>query len=85
MSPAPEQRLTVSGETFEVTEPTRGTYHFAWVSGPQAGYGFTSQNADRSQSTPQQLEAAIRGFLRMVDQDTGVVPDDDLRGPRRRP
>jgi hypothetical protein len=39
------QQLTVNGEVFDVRcdQEQPGAYHFAWVTGPNPGYGFTSR------------------------------------------
>jgi hypothetical protein len=68
-------RLVVDGEQFDVREQAGrpGTYHFAWVSGPNPGYGFTSARSDGQASTTDQLEDSIRGFLAQVDPETGYI------------
>lgn len=68
-------RLVVDGEQFDVREQSGrpGTYHFAWVSGPNAGYGFSSARSDGQSSTTAQLEDDIRGFLANVDPETGFI------------
>jgi hypothetical protein len=35
-------RLVVDGEEFEVTQAGPDQYRYAWLSGPNPGYGFTS-------------------------------------------
>ncbi|HEY7043914.1 MAG TPA: hypothetical protein VH419_09635 [Nocardioidaceae bacterium] len=80
-SPAPGDeerdvvRMDVDGEEFDVSErPDRtGEYHFDWVSGPNAGYGFTTATSDHSELDQAELEEAIREFLAMVDPETGYI------------
>lgn len=44
----PPVRVTVDGEVFDVTtQPDHpGHYHYAWISGPNPGYGFSSASSD---------------------------------------
>ena len=71
-------RLTVDGEVFEVKRGTTpGHYHYAWVSGPNSGYGFSSTVSDGSSLTDEQHLDAIRDFLAAVDPTTGYIEDDD--------
>ncbi len=66
--------LTVDGEDFEVRPaPQPGTYHYAWTSGPNPGYGFTSARSDGRPSTIEEHCAAIRDFLAQVDPATGHI------------
>lgn len=73
-APAPV-RLVVDGEEFDVRErPDRpGQYDFAWVSGPNVGYGFTSARSDGQAETTAGLEDLIRNFLAQVDPGTGFI------------
>ena len=68
-------RMTVDGELFEVVaNPERpGQYHFAWLSGPNKDYGFSTARADGSATSERELEASIRNFLAQVDPDTGYI------------
>jgi hypothetical protein len=70
------QQLTVNGEVFEVRyDPDQpGAYHFAWVTGPNPGYGFTSRFSHTRQP-PQLLIESIIGFLDQVDSQTGYIED----------
>ncbi|GAB7003026.1 hypothetical protein JCM18899A_04970 [Nocardioides sp. AN3] len=68
----PATQLEVDGELFELTsDGFRGT-HYAWISGPNAGYGFTSSPTSES---PEEHRANIRNFLAMVDKETGYIED----------
>lgn len=85
-----EQRVIVDGEVFDVSERDGrpGQYDFAWISGPNAGYGFTIARSDGSALTSEDLESEIRQFLTMIDPETGYIADDeddDLRDPRKPP
>jgi hypothetical protein len=68
-------RVSVDGEEFEITaSPERpGEYHYAWISGPNAGYGFSSASSDGRPSTTDDHEEAIRSFLGQVDPETGYI------------
>jgi hypothetical protein len=66
----PASRLSCDGETFEVRSDSSGGTHYAWLSGPNAGYGFTvSPTVDDIE----QHRTNIRGFLSMVDPGTGYI------------
>lgn len=69
------RRLHVDGEVFEVAEQQDepGAYHLRWISGPVPGYGFHTARNDRARQGDAELSAAIRGFLRQVDPDTGRI------------
>ena len=71
----PPLRVSVDGEQFEIrASPDRpGQYHYDWISGPNAGYGFTSAFADGRPSSMSDHEEAIRNFLSMVDPETGHI------------
>jgi hypothetical protein len=68
-------RVTVEGEVFDVTaQPDHpGHYHYAWISGPNPGYGFSSASSDRRPSVMVDHEEAIRNFLSQVDPETGYI------------
>lgn len=67
--------VQVDGERFEVRERSNGSgqYDFAWISGPNAGYGFSAVRSDRSPMSRGYLEAHIRNFLRNVNPETGYL------------
>ena len=69
------RRVVVEGEVFDIVpQPDRpGQYAFDWVSGPNPGYGFSSQTSDRRPMTKAQLEDSIRDFLAQVDPRTGYI------------
>lgn len=67
--------LDVDGHRFDVTERAPGTYDLAWVTGPNAGYGFTIGSSTRSPVPVHVLEDAARGFLREIDPATGYLAD----------
>ncbi|MFJ7154192.1 hypothetical protein ACIQUQ_04570 [Streptomyces sp. NPDC101118] len=70
-------QLVVDGERFTVTEreDARGVYDFAWDSGPNEGYGFTTAVHGADSLTPAELEQSARDFLAQIDPDTGHLPD----------
>ena len=67
--------LDVDGETWEVSDHpgVPGRYHYAWLTGPHRGYGFTSQTSNNAALDTGHHRAAIRDFLRRVDPETGYV------------
>jgi hypothetical protein len=70
---APAQRLSCEGETFELRAERSGGTHYAWLSGPNPGYGFTvSPTIDDID----QHQANIRSFLSMIDPETGYIEGD---------
>ncbi|MEP6760064.1 MAG: hypothetical protein ABJA93_01700 [Sporichthyaceae bacterium] len=71
----PPTRVEVDGEVFDVAanRDRRGQYHFAWVSGPNAGYGFGSGTSDGREMSNANIEAAIRNWLALVDPETGYI------------
>ena len=71
----PPVRVTVDGEVFDVTtQPDHpGHYHYAWISGPNPGYGFSSASSDGRPSSMVDHEEAIRNFLSHVDPETGYI------------
>ena len=84
-------RLTVEGECFVVEADPRqsGAYHYDWVSGPNAQYGFSSRSGvvdvpvglseNRSLQTRQptldEHVAAIGSFLSEIDPHTGYIAE----------
>jgi hypothetical protein len=66
-------RLHVDGERFLVRAPREGGWAYDWLSGPNAGYGFSSGGpSDMSELEHRQ---AIRSFLDMIDPASGYVGD----------
>jgi hypothetical protein len=74
-SAEPSVRVSVDGEDFEIqaSADRPGQYRYDWISGPNAGYGFTSASSDGRPSTMSDHEAAIRNFLSLVDPETGYI------------
>ena len=77
---APAKRLRCDGETFELRPARSGGTHYTWLSGPNEGYGFTT-SAVLPEAGPGRIDdeghlANIRGFLAIIDPDTGYVADD---------
>ena len=70
----PAFEVEVDGEVFEIVySSTRGS-SYAWLSGPNAGYGFGA-----SGPKPASLDdhrAAIRNFLEQIDPETGLIEPD---------
>jgi len=63
----------VDGETFAVRRrDDDGSNHYDWVSGPNAGYGFSVSGGFEPLSRERHL-AAIRGFLASIDPETGYL------------
>jgi len=71
----PPVRVTVDGEVFDVTaRPNHpGHYDYAWISGPNPGYGFSLASSDGRLSGMVDHEDAIRDFLSQVDPVTGYL------------
>ena len=78
-------RLVVDGQTFEVTQRVGHPkqYDFTWLSGPNAGYGFsmalghaTVEGAERpAVDLRAHFERVITDFLTEIDPDTGYLRD----------
>ena len=68
-------RLIVDGEQFavEANPDHPGQYQFAWLSGPNLGYGFATATSNGSSLSQTQMEAAIRNFLHQIDPATGYI------------
>ena len=68
-------RVEVDGEQFVVEKAPgqAGTFHYAWVSGPNPGYGFSSARSDGQPFSDADIEQSIRDFLAMVDPETGYI------------
>lgn len=77
---APARRLSCDGETFELRPEQSGGTHYTWLSGPNEGYGFTTSavlpDAGPARIGDEGHLANIRGFLSMIDPDTGYIADD---------
>jgi hypothetical protein len=75
-SPAGVGSLTVGvdGELFALSPNEFGGTDYAWLSGPNPGYGF-GVSPTRNLSLDEHMEN-IRGFLAHVDPDTGYIEDD---------
>ena len=71
----PSTRVEVDGEVFDVVARRNrpGQYHFAWVSGPNPDYGFSSGTSDGRAMSSADIEASIRDFLAQVDPETGYI------------
>jgi hypothetical protein len=71
----PSVRVEVDGEVFDVVarRDRPGQYDYAWISGPNHGYGFSSASSDGRSSTAADHEAAIRDFLSQIDPETGFI------------
>jgi hypothetical protein len=66
--------LDVDGERFAIRRAGDGGTAYDWLSGPNRGYGFASSGTpDRSVEDHRE---GIRGFLAMIDPDTGYIRDD---------
>jgi hypothetical protein len=73
--PGPVLRtLWVDGEEFAIRRSHDGGTHYDWVSGRNRDYGF-ALNAEPGQSDELHGES-IRGFLAMIDPETGHIADD---------
>lgn len=69
---AASRLLEVDGETFVLRSNGRGGTDYAWVSGPNPGYGFgVSPTTNLSEHTKN-----IRDFLDTVDSGTGYIEDE---------
>ncbi|HSF27016.1 MAG TPA: hypothetical protein VLC50_05810 [Actinomycetes bacterium] len=66
--------LHVDGEVFALRPDTHGGMGYTWLSGPNPGYGFGMGPA-RDLSLDEHCEH-IRGFLAMIDPQTGYIADD---------
>lgn len=66
--------LEVDGELFAIRPAEYGGTDYAWLSGPNEGYGFGSSGAP-NQPLDEHRES-VRTFLAQVDPTTGYIEDD---------
>ena len=66
-------RIVVDCETFDVHLREPGIYDYAWLSGPNEGYGFTVARNDRTALDDAEIETHARSFLAEVDPSTGYI------------
>jgi hypothetical protein len=66
--------LEVDGEMFALRPNEFGGTDYAWLSGPNPGYGFGASPTS-GLSLDEHIEN-IRGFLAVVDPTTGYIGDD---------
>jgi hypothetical protein len=71
----PTITLEVDGEVFSVTQERPNDYGYTWLSGPNEGYGFGVSGPPEDWSLEEHREQ-IRGFLSMVDPQTGYIEDE---------
>lgn len=65
--------MIVEGETFAVRRrDDDGSNHYDWISGPNAGYGFSVFGGYEPRSE-EEHRVAIRGFLASIDPETGYL------------
>lgn len=65
--------LVVEGETFAVRRREEdGSNHYDWISGPNAGYGF-SRFSGFEPLSEEEHRAGIRGFLAAINPETGYL------------
>jgi hypothetical protein len=71
----PPTQVEVDGEVFDVAarRDRPGQYQFAWVSGPNAGYGFGVGTSGGREMSGAEIEDTIRDFLARVDPETGYI------------
>jgi hypothetical protein len=66
--------LDVDGERFAIRRAGGGGTAYDWLSGPNKGYGFGSSGAPNRPAEKHRQH--IRGFLAMIDPDTGYIGGD---------
>jgi hypothetical protein len=66
-------QLDVDGETFELRPDEFGGMYYAWIDGPNPGYGFGMSPAADS---AEQHRENIRNFLAMIAPKTGYIGND---------
>ncbi|HBR88790.1 hypothetical protein [Microbacterium sp.] len=67
-------RVVVDGESFNVVRDGNSIHH-VWVSGPNAGYGFSVGSSGAIELTDEDVRSAIRAFLSEVDPRTGYLAE----------
>lgn len=67
-------RVVVDGESFEVVRDGNSIHH-TWVSGPNAGYGFSVGSSGAMELTDEEVRSAIRAFLYEIDPRTGYLAE----------
>jgi len=67
-------QIVVAGETFDVDKQDSSN-HFSWISGPNAGYGFTIGRSDGAALTEEEARVEIRTFLAAIDPATGYLAE----------
>ena len=76
-------RVVVDGESFDVVRDGNSIHH-TWVSGPNAGYGFSVGSSGAIELTDEEVRSAIRAFLSEIDPRTGYLAvRRSLSGPVR--
>lgn len=72
----PSITLEVDGEVFSLRPGRQPRSHvYAWLSGPNDGYGFSSRDSSGSAPSLEEHRESIRDFLAMVDPQTGYIED----------
>ena len=67
-------RYVVDGEEFDVVVDGASIHH-TWVSGPNAGYGFSVGGSAATPFTVDEVHAQIRAFLSEIDPRTGYLTE----------
>ncbi|RNI22965.1 hypothetical protein EFY87_08560 [Flexivirga caeni] len=69
--------MAVDEELFTaVADPGQpGAWHLTWVSGPNAGYGYTTRRSDHQWADPPDLIDGARAFLAEINPETGYLED----------
>ncbi|GAB3266159.1 hypothetical protein GCM10027586_20490 [Kineococcus gypseus] len=50
-----------------------GCYDVTWLSGPNPGYGFSTQTFDGTPVSKERMERSIADFLEQIDPQTGYL------------
>jgi hypothetical protein len=66
--------LDVDGERFAIRRAADGGTAYDWLSGRNEGYGFGSSGTPNRPAEDHREH--IRGFLAMIDPNTGYIEDD---------